>query len=45
MTPDGEEWVYTLNGTVDEKVGGMKGGFKVSSRVGGGEGTFIGKKR
>ena len=45
MTPDGEKWVYTLNGTVDEKAGAMKGSFKVSSRVGGGDGTFTAKKR
>ena len=39
-TPDGEGWIYTLNGTVDEAGTSMKGGFKVSGRVGGGEGTF-----
>ena len=44
-TPDGEAWTYTLNGKVDEKAGTMSGDFKVSSRVGGGDGTFSAKKR
>jgi hypothetical protein len=44
-TPDGEVWTYTLTGRVDEKATTMDGGFKVASRAGGGEGTFMAKKR
>lgn len=45
LTPDGESWAYVLRGTVDEKAGTMKGSFKVSSRVGGGDGSFSATRR
>jgi hypothetical protein len=44
-TPDGEAWAYSLDGGLDEAARAMKGTFKVTSRVGGADGTFTAKKR
>ena len=44
-TPDGEAWTYSLDGALADADRAMKGTFKVTSRVGGADGTFTAKKR
>lgn len=44
-TPDGESWAYSLEGALADGDRAMKGTFKITGRVGGGDGTFTAKKR